>query len=214
MTRSWLFRVLALAPGVLVGGAIAVSPDPAGPWLFPLGQRLLYVHVALAWASYVGFVGVVVAALLVLSRGSLGAGRWMRALVEPTSVFAVCALGTGLAWSYEFALFDPLRDPKVVSTVVLVGVLVGLWVLSRAAEPSRRDQVVASVSVVGFVSVPASFFASRLATPHPDFTRPGEGIDAFMLVLVVVAMVGFLSLLTALARLRRRQLALEEGSGW
>ncbi len=210
MGRVWLFRSLALLPGLLVGGVIAVSPDPSGPWVFPLGQRLLYVHVPLAWASYVGFFGVLVAALRVLFRGSRRAGQWMRALVESTAVFAACALGTGLAWSYEFALFDPLMDPKVVSTVVLVGVLVGLWVLSRAAVASRRDEVVASVSLVGFLSVPASYFASRLATPHPDFLRPGEGIDAFMLGLVLVSMVGFVSLLIALSWLRRRQLALEE----
>ncbi len=212
--RAWLFRVLALAPGVLVGGAIVASPDPGGPWAFPLGQRLLYVHVPLAWSAYVGFLAVVVAAGLVLWRGSSCAGQWMRAAVEPTTVFAGAALGTGLAWSYEFELYDPLADPKVLTTLVLVGVLAGLWALSSASSASRRDELVAGLGVVGSVAVPASFFASRLATPHPDFTRPGESIDAGMLGLLFLSTVGFVALLFALTWLRRRVLRLEEDPSW
>lgn len=212
--RSWAFRALAFLPSVLVGATVALSPDPSGGWDFLLGQRLLYVHVPLAWSAYAGYLALAVAAGLVLWRGSTCAGQWMRATVEPTAVFAGAALASGLAWSYEFALFEPLEDPKVLTTVVLVAVLVGLWVLSAASPPSRRDDLVAGLAVVGFLAVPASYLASRLATPHPDFTRPAESISPTMLTLLVVSTAGFVALLGALAWLRRRLLRLEEDPSW
>lgn len=209
-----LYRLLALAPALLVGGAVAISPDPAGPWVYPLGQRLVYLHVPLAWAAYLGFAGAFVAAGLVLARDSACAGQWMRATHEVATVYAAAALGTGLAWSYEFAAYNPLADAKVLATAVLVAVLAGLWTLAATADPARRDDTVAGLTVLGVAAVPASYFASRLTSPHPDFTRPSETIDPAMLGLVALATVGFLALGLALAWLRRRQLRLEEDPAW
>lgn len=214
MNGRGLFTALAMLPAALVGAAVAVSPDPTGPWAFELGQRLLYVHVPLAWTAYLGFAGALGAAGLVLLRDSACAGQWMRATHEVTAVLATAALVSGLAWSYEYALYDPLADPKVLATVVLVVVLAGLWTLAAAAHPGRRDRLVASLTVPGFAAVPASYLASRLATPHPDFTRPSETIDPTMLALVGVAAVGFALLGGALTWLRRRQLRLEEDPAW
>jgi heme exporter protein C len=213
MTGRRLFGLLALAPAALVGGAVALSPDPSGAWTYPLGQRLLYVHVPLAWCAYVGIAGALVAAGLVLARASACAGQWLRATPEVTTVYASLALGTGLAWSYEFALYDPLADPKVLATAVLVAAVAGLWALARAADPARRDRTVAALTLAAALAVPASYLASRLTSPHPDFLQ-GTTISGRMLGLLAVATLGFLSLGVALTWLRRRQLRLEEDPAW
>lgn len=201
--------LLLLAPGVLVGLAIALSPDPTGPWRSPLGQRLLYVHVPLAWTAYVAFAVSTGAAIATLSRSDPAAGGLLRASNELAAVLATLALATGLAWSYEFT-FDPLSDPKVVSTVVLVAVLAGLWALAATTPPPRRDSLVAALTVAGALSVPASYFASRLSV-HPDFTTGEGSLDPGMGGLLVLASLGVASLYVGLLDLRRRALALEEG---
>lgn len=208
--RRALVALLALAPAPLVGGAIAASPDPSGPWTYLLGQRLLYIHVPLLWVAYVGFLAAVVAAVVVLARGDEEAARWMRAANEVTTIFAATGLAAGLAWSYEFQLFDPLADPKVLTTVVLVAALGGLWTLAASANPARRDRLVASLTVVAFAAVPASYLASRLATPHPDFTQPAQSIDGSMMGLLLVATLGFALFYIALVWTRTRVMRFEE----
>lgn len=172
------------------------------------------MHVPLAWVAYAGFLVAAFAAVIVLTRTSAPAARWMRAANEATCIFAASALAAGLAWSYEFQLYSPLADPKVLATLVLVAVLAGLWLLAASAHPARRDDLVAALTLVGFAAVPASYLASRLTSPHPDFTRPSESIDPTMLALLLVATVGFACLKAAIVWLRARQLTLEEASSW
>lgn len=215
---GWRQLGLALVPGGLVGTAIAASPTPpecvpgaevAGCWTYALGQRLLYVHVPLAWVAYLGFLVATVAAVLVLVNEDARAGRWMRAANETTTIFAASALVAGLAWSYEFPIYDPLSDAKVQSTIVLVAALVGLWTLAASAERGHRDRIVASLTPVAFLSVPASYYASRLVSPHPDFLRE-TSLSWDVGLLLGAATLGFALLWLGLTWLRQRILHLEE----
>lgn len=214
MNRRFWLALLLMAPGVLVGASIAASPDPAGGWSYPLGQRLLYVHVPMAWVAYAGFLAAAVTAGLLLARGPGLSGRLLRSLTEVTCVYAATALATGLAWSYEFALYDPLADPKVLTTLVLVATLAGLWALAASTPPGRRHELLAGLTLVGVVTVPASYLASRLASPHPDFTRPEQTLDPAMALPLVIASVGFLLLFMGIVIVRTRMLGAEEGSPW
>jgi heme exporter protein C len=219
---GWREAGLGAASSLLVGGAIAISPTPTeclpgarvpGCWEYALGQRLLYVHVPLAWVAYAGFLAATIAAVLVLTREDDRAGRWMRAANETTTVFAASALAAGLAWSYEFPIYDPLADAKVQSTIVLVAALVGLWTLAASADPGKRDELVASLTPVAFLSVPASYYASRLVSPHPDFLRETE-LGAGMGLSLALATVGFLGLWVLFTWVRSRTLSLEEVEPW
>ncbi|PSG98188.1 hypothetical protein BRD56_01710 [Thermoplasmatales archaeon SW_10_69_26] len=219
--ERWLAPILAAGAG-LVGAAIAASPTPPeclpgtrvpGCWEYALGQRLLYVHVPLAWVAYLGFIGATIGAVLVLARDSEPAGRWMRAANETTTIFAASALAAGLAWSYEFPIYDPLADAKVQATIVLVAALVGLWTLAASANPAQRDRLVASLTPVAFLSVPASYYASRLVSPHPDFLRETE-LTLVTGLLLAAATVGFALLWLGITWLRQRTLRLEERPLW
>jgi heme exporter protein C len=216
--RRWWQAALALVPAGLVGTAIAASPTPPecvagarapGCWEYALGQRLLYVHVPLAWVAYLGFLAATVGAVLVLARDDESAGRWMRAANETTTVFAASALVAGLAWSYEFPIYDPLADAKVQATIVLVAVLAGLWTLASTTSPGQRDRIVASLTPVAFLSVPASYYASRLVSPHPEFLRE-TSLSADVGLLLALATIGFAALWLGLTWLRQRLLRLEE----
>ncbi len=211
-----------MAPGLLVAGVIALSPTPtecvpgeaiAGCWTYALGQRLFYIHVPLAWVAYGGFLLATVAAIIVLANDSTTAGRWMRASHEVTTVFAASALASGLAWSYEFPIYDPLADAKVQATLVLTAALAGLWTLAASADPAKRDRLVASLTPVAFLSVPASYYASRLVSPHPDFLA-GTDLSLHMGLLLLLATLGFGALWLALAWLRKRTMHLEEAPSW
>lgn len=220
--RRVIEALLGLGPAGLVASAIAASPTPPecipgetvrGCWEYALGQRLLYVHVPLAWVAYAGFLVATIAAVVVLHDRSKQAARWMRAANETTAVFATAALAAGLAWSYEFPIYDPLADAKVQATIVLVAALAGLWLLAATAKPSKRDELVASLTPVAFLSVPASYYASRLVSPHPDFLG-GTDISTRMSLLLVVATSGFLALWLALTWTRRRLMDVEEENRW
>jgi len=214
------FAALALAPGLLVGAAIVASPSPPacgadatpGCWASPLGQRLLYVHVPLAWGAYAGFGVAAIGAGLVLARSTPTAGCWMRAAIETTTVYATAALASGLAWSYEFALYDPLADPKVITTIVLALAAGGLWTLATSARRSNRERVVAALTILGVAAVPASYYASRLSV-HPEFAG-STSVSPRMGGLLAIATLGFTSLGAAIVWLRARVLRLEEAKPW
>lgn len=170
------------------------------------------MHVPLAWGAYLGFLTAAVTAGTVLAHGNDRPAVWMRASLEATTVYAVAALASGLAWSYEFQLYDPLSDPKVLTTLVLALAAAGLWTLATTAHPARRDELVAALTLVAVVAVPASYLASRLSV-HPEFARTFS-IDATMGTLLAVATLGFTMLGAAIIWTRARQIALEEAAAW
>lgn len=220
MRRAPLLPVVA----ALVFAAAAAAGIAAGGlagFASPLASRILYVHVPSAWAAYAAFAVVVGAGAAVL-RGGPRAEAWdalALACAEVGALFAGLALVTGIVWARaEFGGdYSLVRDPKLLTTLVLVLAYVGYLMLRRGVDvPERRARLAAVYGVAAFVGVPLSWLANRAATPHPDLTR-GTELAPALWGLLLLALAAFTLVGAALAHVRyalaRVEAAVERGRG-
>lgn len=196
---------------------LLVAP-PAADFRAPLTQRIFYYHVPAAWVAYLAFGVTALASVLVLWRED-GArfDAWAVASAEVGTLFSVVALLTGLVWAQqEFVGYSALRDPKVISLVVVILAYFAYFALRANVEDAdKRRRMAAVYGLLALVGVPLSYLASK-ASVHPDFLRPDESLDPslgwFLLASTVAFTVLYAALFDARLRLARAQEALEGSS--
>ncbi|HVL48648.1 MAG TPA: cytochrome c biogenesis protein CcsA [Candidatus Thermoplasmatota archaeon] len=200
--RTVLVAVAVVAMLAHVVLALVVAPQAKG-FVAPVTQRIFYFHVPSAWIGYLAFAVTAFASARFLHAP---AARWdhlARSSAEVGTVFSVVALVTGLAWSrLEFAGYDPFTDAKVITLVVLIlAYLAYLSLRAGVADDDRRGRLAAVFGLLAVVGVPLSYLASSVSI-HPDFTRPGSGLDPGLGIYLGFGVVAFTLLYAALAALR------------
>jgi heme exporter protein C len=167
-------------------------------------QRVFYIHVPTAWISYLAFIIVALASLLVL-RGR-DAERWDRvagASGEVGFVFATVFLVTGMIWAKRAWGVAWAWDARLTSALVL-WLIYGGYVLFRSLNPAgeRRARLSAVIGIIGAVDIPIVHFAVlwwNSAHPAPTVLRPGgPDLPGSMLVTLLVSLVAFTVLFAAL----------------
>lgn len=158
-------RLLRLYPGdrTLLGAALVTL---AAGWALALGwappdrfqgdlQRLMYVHVPLAWAAFGLFLIAFLASVRVLWRGSVAADHLAHASVEVGLVLLGLALALGALWARPVWGVWWTWDPRLTTTAILMVLFAGYLALRRTFEdPRRRATVSAAVGIVAFAQVP------------------------------------------------------------
>ena len=176
-------------------------------------QRVFYIHVPTAWVSYLAFIIVAAASILVLI--GKGAERWDRiagASAEVGLVFTTVFLITGIIWARPTWGVWWAWDVRLTSTLVLWLVYAG-YLLFRNLSPvgERRARLSAVVGIVGAIDIPLIHFAVlwwNSAHPAPAVLRPGgPDIPGSMLLTLMVSLVAFTIVFAAmlLARIRIEQ---------
>lgn len=196
----------------------------------PIGQKLFYLHVPAAMASYAAFATLLVASLITLARAEVTEGApWARAdrlagaAAELGVLLSAIVLFTGSMWGHlEWGNFGYWSndDTKLVLTLVMFLVYAGYLIVRRQIhDPRRRARVAASYAVLGFVTVPLSYVAQRFwRAPFHDFSvfdptsdRGGITTPAVEQVLLL-NMAGLLVLTAYLLLVRLRSLEWEAGA--
>ena len=158
-------------------------------------QRIMYLHVASAWVSYVAFAVTFVAGIMYLRTRDL---RWdANALssAELGVLFCTLAITTGPMWAKAvWGVYWRWADLKLLMTLVLWLVFIAYLAL-RANTPDRRmgASMGAVFSSVGMLCVPLSFAANRIWTQyHPTVIGTSKGgLQASMGATLGVAVVAF-----------------------
>jgi heme exporter protein C len=183
-----------------------------------VAQKIFYVHVPLAWCTFLA-----VAALLAGSIGTLwlrrpGADRLARSSAEVGAVLATLVLVTGSLWGKAVWGTWWTWDGRLTSTLVLWFLLVG-YVLYRAlaeGPPETTARTAAVLGVVAAADVPIIHLSvTWWRTLHPDAVvlRAGDlggGLPGSMLATLLVSMGAFTLLAAALLALRVRLADVED----
>lgn len=187
----------ALVAGILWGGLEGFRA--------PLTSRIFYVHVPSAWVAYGAFAATAVASAMVLmGRRTATADTVALAAAEVGALFGGVALVTGAVWARaEFGGdYSLVRDPKLVTTLVLELAYLGYLALRRGVDdPPRRARLAAVYGIAALVGVPASYLANRAATPHPDFLA-GTTLAPDAVGLLLASLAAFTLLAISLVWLR------------
>jgi heme exporter protein C len=146
-------------------------------------QRVFYFHVAAGWVGMLSFmVAAIVGVIYLISK----ARKWDivgLATVEIGMVFALINVVTGAIWARPIWNTWWTWDPRLTTATIMLLIYAAYLMLRAGIEdPDRRARFGAVYAIIGFLSVPLTFFSARLfRTIHPvviGTNQPG-GTGAF-----------------------------------
>ncbi len=207
--------LVLLAAGVLMAAFHAPllpgfdDPDcePPDCQTSPVGQKIFYFHVPVAWSAYLAFILLAIASYRVLSTEQDHWDAFAVAAAEVGVLLAALTLFTGSLWGHlEWGIpyWNP-QDMKLTLTLVMFLVYVAYLILRRQiADPRRRKRTAAVYGLLGFAVVPLSYMAQRVwQSVHPDasplnpeggIVTPGVRETFYLNVVAFVALLLFLVL--------------------
>jgi len=132
-------------------------------------QRVFYFHVAAGWVGMLGFLVAAVAGIAYLRSGERKWDITGLAAVEIGMAFAFINVITGSIWARPIWNTWWTWDPRLTTaTIMLLIYAAYLMLRSGIEDPDRRARFGAVYAIVGFISVPLTFFSARLfRTIHP-----------------------------------------------
>jgi heme exporter protein C len=207
--RAVLPATAVLALAVLGWLALGAAPPDA---VQGDAQRLMYLHVPVAWLAYLAYGVTALASLLYLVPRTRRR-RWdslAGASAEVGVVFTVLTIVDGSLWARPIWGVWWTWDARLVTTAVLLFLYLGYLALRRVPGPAdRRARRSAVVALIAFADVPVvhlSVIWWRTLHQQPTVLNPEldpqiHGIMAFTLLWGVAA---FTLLYAALLRHRYR----------
>jgi heme exporter protein C len=170
-------------------------------------QRVLYVHVSVAWLALAGFIVVAASGLLYLLRRDLWWDRWAQAAAEVGWLCSCLTLTTGSLWAHSAWGTWWTWDPRLITSFIL-WTIYGGYLVSRGSvdDPHARARIAAVLSIVGVLDVPLVIMATRwFRAIHPV----SPSLEPAMRLTLLLTVAGFTAFATQLVVCRRNQLQLE-----
>jgi len=139
-------------------------------------QRIFYFHVSSAWVGGLAFFVTLVAGVVYLRTSQ---PRWdavAAASVEVGLVFTVMTIVSGSIWARPAWNTWWTWDPRLTTYTVMALIYVAYVMLRQGVEdPGRRARFASVYGIVGFISVPITFFSIRWwRTIHPVIIGTGS----------------------------------------
>ncbi len=177
-------------------------------------QRIFYFHVGVAWVGMAAFVVALIAGVIYLRSGDLRWDRLGAASVEIGLLFAFMTIVSGSVWARPAWNTWWTWDPRLTTYTIMVLIYIAYLMLRQGIdEPGRRARFAAVYAIVGFISVPITFFAIRIwRTIHPAVIGTGAetaqgGFDMTSpMVIVLLFSIATLSVLYVCLMANRLQL--------
>jgi heme exporter protein C len=134
-----------------------------------LVQKVFYFHTAAAWVGMLSFTVSVVAGILYLRTSNRHWDQVVLASVEIGMVFMLVAIILGSIWARPIWNTWWTWDPRLTTVTIMELIYAAYLMLRNGIEdPDRRARFGAVYVIVGFVSVPLTFFSIRIfRTIHP-----------------------------------------------
>jgi heme exporter protein C len=158
------------------------------------GANLIaYWHISVAWSSAVALSATFVGSALYLRYGGRFWNRMAHSAGEIGFLFATMTLLTGSIWGKViWNSWWEWSDVRLVTFLVVWFIYAGYLVVYATTENSSDEKYASVYGVVGFVTVPISYLATRLWTPTFHRTTIGDpgvsaNIDPLTLVVSITA---------------------------
>lgn len=202
--------LLYIAVGVSVAASYAAYVTVPAEAVMGDVYRILYVHVPVAWISYLAFAISLVASLLFL--------RTRRERYDTTAevsailglVYGAVTLISGAIWANAVWGLYWNWDPRETATLVLWIAYLGYVAMRRSIPDANRRGVIGAVyNILAFATVPLSYLSIiLLPTLHPQVITVDQGISMTppMIGTLIVSLIGattfFVYLLLLAGRVR------------
>jgi len=139
-------------------------------------QRVFYFHVAAGWVGFLSFFVAVVVGIIFLRTTNLKWDVIGLASVEIGLMFSFINIVTGSIWARPIWNTWWTWDPRLVTATIMELIYFAYLMLRQGIEnPVRRARFGAVYAILGFVSVPISYFSIRIwRTIHPVVIGGGD----------------------------------------
>ncbi|WP_419938523.1 cytochrome c biogenesis protein CcsA [Candidatus Palauibacter sp.] len=166
-------------------------------------QRLLYVHVPVAWVMMLAFFVVFLMSILYLVQRRLKWDLLAVSAAELGVLAAVLTLILGTLWGRPTWGIWWAWDPRITTTALLVPIYTGyLVVRSMTEDPEQRARWAAVIGLIAFVQVPIVYLSVFWwRSLHQPPSSPQSMWSAYGLVMLL----GFVAYTLAFAYLWLRR---------
>lgn len=170
-------------------------------------QRIVYVHVPVAWLGLLGMLVMAGSGIMYLARRQLSWDHWFQSASELGWLCCGLTLVTGSLWARQawgtWWEWDPRLTTSFILWVVYSGILL---VRSSLEDPHQRARIGAVLAILGTVDIPLLVMATHwFRGIHP---ASPEMVPA-MRITLLLSVVAVTAFFTTLAVRRRNQLQLE-----
>ncbi len=154
-----LVIVFAITDALLSVYAAYKAPYPAAvPLGSPMAYLNIYLHVPIAWSTYILYVIGVIMAILYLLKRDQKYDKLSSLFIYTALVYSFLVLATGSAWAKESWGSYWNWDPRETGVLLLfVAYLVYVAIRKSIADPERRATISAVYAIAAFATVPISF---------------------------------------------------------
>jgi heme exporter protein C len=198
---TFVTAVLVLMAMYMLFFSLPVMRSGAGEVL-DSSFKIFYFHMPIAITAYLAFFIVLAASIMQLRSHEVKWDIYARSAAEIGVLFALLVLITGSIWARATWGWYWVWEPRLTTSLALFLVYVTYLLLRQAIEePESKARLAAVFGIVGFVSVPLSFFSIRLwRSVHPlmfgdaIYGSTGGGLEGTTLQLTLL--VNFLAFLT------------------
>jgi heme exporter protein C len=132
-------------------------------------QKVFYFHVAAGWVGMLSFFFAAIAGFLYLLKKKKVWDLVGVAAVEIGIVFILVNIVTGSIWARPIWNTWWTWDPRLTTATIMELVYIAYLMLRQGIDdPERRSRFGAVYAIIGFLSVPITFFSIRIfRTIHP-----------------------------------------------
>lgn len=172
---------MVIAAIVLVDILYAIYAVYKGP--FPISVELgsptaylnLYVHVPLAWSSYLLFFIALVLGIAYLAKRNESIDAYIYYTILVGEVYAIATTISGMAWASESWGAAWSWDPRETGVLLLLLAYLGYFAIRNSvSDPDKRKTVSAAYAIAAFTVVPLSFAAAYVTESlHPSMKQTG-----------------------------------------
>ncbi len=196
-TRTWVWKVQSALGVAMLAALVYFGLFWAPPEQFMSNVgRIIYVHVPFVWMCMLAFTVNVGAALAYLFKKSWRTDALAEASAEVGVFFGATGVMMGSIWARPTWGVWWDWDPRLISTTVMLLVYVGyLAFRSFTEDPERRAAWSAAAAILGYVSLPITWFSVKWWNSLHQRQSDGGTMDKPIRVVYLWGAVSFLTLL-------------------
>ncbi len=160
-------------------------------------QRIVYVHVAVAWVGLLSFLLTAGAGVLYLWRRQMRWDFWAQSAAEVGWLCSTLTLVSGSLWAHAAWNTWWTWDPRLTTSLILWALYGGYFLVRGSIEePEHRARIGAVLAVLGALDVPLVVMSTRwFRGMHPVTPEMEPAMRVVLLVSVFSFTVFFAYLL-------------------
>lgn len=198
----WTFTVAPLVQGARLSEPAIIAGQMVTTKLL-LSQKIFYLHVPVAVASFAAMAVAAFFAARFLATKDRAHDRASRAAMQVTLVFIIATMISGDLWTrFEWGVWW-VWEPRLTTYFILMLLVIGYFILRNALDdPERSARFGAVFCIIAFTDAPISFFITRLvpSSVHPVVFRTDSGLPPVMLIPFLLGLFGMCMIAFALYR--------------